>query len=42
MANEIIVLSNWFPDYKASLTDASAMKLHTLTHHESRMTPIEF
>ena len=35
-------VNNWFPDYKSWLLSAISLKLHTLTHHELRMTPIDF
>ena len=38
----IIDVWKWFPDHNWLCNQPMIMKLHTLTHHESRMCPIDF
>ena len=37
-----MVIWKWFPDDNRLCNQPMIMKLHTLTHHESRMCPIDF
>ena len=37
-----MVIWKWFPDDNWLCNQPMIMKLHTLTHHESRMRPIDF
>ena len=37
-----MVIWKWFPDDNWLCNQPMIMKLHTLTHHESRMCPIDF
>ena len=37
-----MVIWKWFPDDNWLFNQPMIMKLHTLTHHESRMCPIDF
>ena len=37
-----MVIWKWFPDDNWLCNQPMIMKLHTLTHHESRMSPIDF
>ena len=37
-----MVIWKWFPDNNWLCNQPMIMKLHTLTHHESRMRPIDF
>ena len=37
-----MVIWKWFPDDNWLYNQPMIMKLHTLTHHESRMRPIDF
>ena len=38
----LMVIWKWFPDDNWLCNQPMIMKLHTLTHHESRMGPIDF